>query len=397
MTAAFSSVPRLIRISSAALIGYIAWNGHIAGLALSPLIFYSWARARTRYEAFAIAFAYYWLASRGLLLGGAVFFAKADGEPVWWIGLVLWSLQSTLLATAWAIAWTPEFDIRPTLLRVVLLIIVLAVPPLGIFGWASPLTAAGALFPGTRWFGLLLMLPLFCALASKSARIRLYVCTLLAAVSLPLQFQSSLPQSAWRGIDTELGELNQPATYERLQTLQSIVRKESAESPRGTVLVFPELVAGDWSANAAWWTRVSNELAAREQTVLLGAARTGSSASTKDVNMLVAIGSGAGLEFYDRMPVPFSMWKPWAKSGFEAFWFDDQVQRLHGERVAPLICYEQLLIWPVLSSMAERPTIIVGAANGWWAKDTSIPRIQVEATNAWAKLFNLPVVYARNR
>jgi apolipoprotein N-acyltransferase len=68
-----------------------------------------------------------------------------------------------------------------------------------------------------------------------------------------------------------------------------------------------------------------------------------------------------------------------------------------GERAAIWICYEQLLVWPVLESMLERPTVIVTMANNYWAAATPIPRCQASMVSAWARLFGIPHLSAVNR
>ncbi|UIK01139.1 hypothetical protein LZK82_26665 (plasmid) [Rhizobium leguminosarum] len=37
-------------------------------------------------------------------------------------------------------------------------------------------------------------------------------------------------------------------------------------------------------------------------------------------------------------------------------------------RAAPLICYEQLIVWPVLQSMLHDPDFIIAVGNGWWTE-----------------------------
>jgi K+/H+ antiporter YhaU regulatory subunit KhtT len=61
-----------------------------------------------------------------------------------------------------------------------------------------------------------------------------------------------------------------------------------------------------------------------------------------------------------------------------------------------LICYEQLIVWPVLQSMLEKPDIIVAVGNGWWTSGTSIVAIQRASAVAWAKLFAKPLVLSFN-
>jgi hypothetical protein len=90
------------------------------------------------------------------------------------------------------------------------------------------------------------------------------------------------------------------------------------------------------------------------------------------------------------------MWRPWADNGAVAPWFQSGVGVVGATRVAHLICYEQLLLWPVLVSMANAPDILLGVANSWWARGTSIPSIQKQATTSWARAFNKYAIYAQN-
>ncbi|TIT10619.1 MAG: hypothetical protein E5W85_18635 [Mesorhizobium sp.] len=83
--------------------------------------------------------------------------------------------------------------------------------------------------------------------------------------------------------------------------------------------------------------------------------------------------------------------------GARAHLFANSVVELAGRRIAPLICYEQLLVWPVLQSVLHAPDAIVAVGNGWWATGTSIADIQNASTIAWARLFRLPLVTAFNR
>jgi hypothetical protein len=69
------------------------------------------------------------------------------------IPIAMWVLAAILLSVPWTIAWTSDrpFD---CLWRVPLALLATIVPPLGVIGLASPLTAAGYLFPerlGSAW------------------------------------------------------------------------------------------------------------------------------------------------------------------------------------------------------------------------------------------------------
>ena len=70
--------------------------------------------------------------------------------------------------------------------------------------------------------------------------------------------------------------------------------------------------------------------------------------------------------------------------------------RVHNQNAAVLICYEQILVWPFLSSALEHPTILLTTSNDYWAKNTRIPAIQQSSAASWARLFQIPVLSATN-
>lgn len=119
-------------------------------------------------------------------------------------------------------------------------------------------------------------------------------------------------------------------------------------------------------------------------------------------NVMLSLSSGGGNAVYhERMPVPVSMWQPWRSQtgqtgGAQAHFFDNPIATFAGRRVAPLICYEQLLVWPVLQSLFYAPDVIVATGNDWWTTGTGIIAIQRASTLAWARLFDLPLVMAFN-
>jgi hypothetical protein len=98
------------------------------------------------------------------------------------------------------------------------------IPTLGIIGWASPLTAAGFLFPATRWCGLLFCPLLTGALAiwPKQAAIA-GVC--IAAVTNLIHPAQPSPSADWKGINTHFGSIahgapNPLAEYQAAKKIQ---------------------------------------------------------------------------------------------------------------------------------------------------------------------------------
>lgn len=101
------------------------------------------------------------------------------------------------------------------------------------------------------------------------------------------------------------------------------------------------------------------------------------------------------------MPVPVSMWRPRLtstrqSSGAQAHLFANPVATAGDVRIAPLICYDQLLVWPVLHPTLHRPDVIIAIGNGWWTGDSNIIKIKRTNAEAWARLLDVPFVIAFN-
>lgn len=375
----------------AALIGYLCWNGDVTALLLLPVVIWVWSACPSRLSAFCALFSYYAAAGRGLLHGASMFFADVDHSPAWWIGIAIWLVPSALLSLTWAIGWGTRYKS----LRLIFILVTLSFPPIGVIGWANPITAAGTYFPGLGWFGLAAMLFIFVLIVHAPRSVVLYPLALATSLSYAVT-SGQLQTPSWIGVDTRLGGGQGISDeFNRLRKLQNLVERASRSAPQGAVLVLPELVGGDWTVNESWWELIEKTLREKEQSVFLGIHRP--VAGGGYVNSLVGLGAASGTELVDRVPVPISMWKPWANDGAIASWWHKGVTEFHGKNVGHLICYEQLLIWPALTTFSGNPDVVVAVSNVWWAKDTSIPSIQHEAVAAWGRLFDVPVVFASNK
>ena len=91
------------------------------------------------------------------------------------------------------------------------------------------------------------------------------------------------------------------------------------------------------------------------------------------------------------------MWKLFsAKDGVPLRLLGTGTAMVADQRAAILICYEQLLIWPIITSAFESPNMLIGAANDYWAAGTPIPTVQNACLHAWACLFRLPYISDSN-
>ena len=377
-------------VGGSAICGLLAWGNDFKSLSLSMLFPLLWKQASSRVHAGIIALAYYLAAARGLPLGTQIFFGVHAPD---YLGSLLWVSSSLLLTLPWYLFWS--YYEHGYYWRLPFILLILILPPIGLIGWANPLTASGMLFPGFGWFGLALCLGFLIALCHPS-RWSYWIIgvSLFLAVSANLLYKE--PKSDWQGINTsyggvETGTPNLLHSYARNQDLISQLRTISNTS----VIIFPETLTGIWNeANDDLWKTSIATLKKYNTTVLLGAEKRISTGQFD--NVLLAIGKDSGIKYVQRVPVPIAMWRPFSEHGARLHLFKSGVFNLNNVRATALICYEQLLVWPILRSMIHSPKVLIGASNAWWSKNTSIPQIQLTTLRAWSRLFGIPLITAFN-
>lgn len=374
--------------SAAWFIGTVSWgSGGLPALALAPAVVPLWAAQPDRLRAWMVMFGYYLAAGRGLPSGAANFFGSQVpiGQPI-----AMWVLASALLAAAWAIAWGRAGHVW----RVPMALAITIVPPLGIIGWTNPVTAAGVYFPGLGWAGLAIMAGLMAAFCYRRSRLGAVLILSLAGMLAAEREPPNAP--GWiKAQQTRFGGSGHGGRDFVLDYEANVKMIGRARASVATIQLYPEGVAGQWgSTTQDLWAPALQELAAQGRSVLLGV-EVPAEGTQRYRNALVLAGSESGM-FTQRVPVPVSMWRPWADDGAESDLFGDGIGMLHGQRVAVLICYEQGIVWPMLISQASRPSLLIGASNTYWAKGTSIPSIQTASMTAWSYLFGTPLVMAFN-
>jgi predicted amidohydrolase len=404
-----------IALSAAHPIGIILSVGAPALMLIQP----------TRQWAYTSALFYYGGALWPIIPGARNFFGPRASvlETV-----ALWIVSSLLLALPWFLAWTK--DRRQLLWRAPAGLMLSVLPPLGLIGWASPLTSAGFLFPGTSWFGLIGCAFATGALAWRPKLAIVVLVTLAIGINLSFVSAGDVPAlTGWQGVNTNFGaeSKEQSSSLAEFQAAEFI--QGQAVNSNAHVVVFPESVVSTWTAATdSFWEDTINRLRTAGKIIIVGArvieaqpesafsaddfavsiatlrsAPTGplvKSASHADSwptyrNVLIVRGHENTI-FDQRIPVPVSMWRPFARSGVQLHLAGPAVLRVAGQRAAVLICYEQLLTWPILTSLLRKPTVIVAVANDYWARGTTIPASQLTAVRAWARLMALPYVSATN-
>ena len=373
------------RMLLAACVGVLAWSGPIVlipiSLALPVLCHWPSPSINSRERGF-VAFAYF----------------AAALWPVTAAGIQLYGIAAVPFLMVVSLAASGLLAVPFCIPSVALPLILTAVPPIGIIGVANPLTASGVLFPDTAWFGIIATLLLPGALI----RFPRAAVTTVALVSLTLNafYHSSQPPNGWQGVNTTFGDIrdkkDRGAEFRAAQWIQ-----ETALGSKARVLVFPELAVTRWTeATEAFWQPTLQQLAAQRRTMLIGAGIA--IPGTQDYqNVLIAVPSLPGDEtkyVSQSIPLPWVMWNPIAsKDRVRLRLWSGGTLKVDDERAAVLICYEQLISWPILKSTFGHPTAIVAISNAVWTRGTPIPAVQSASVVAWSRLFNLPVISSVNQ
>ena len=375
---------------AAACVGVFAWRGDPGLIALAaiipPLIF----MRRSRVEAVFVAFAYY-AASNWPLIPGTLGYFGTSGTV--FHALLFWVGPSLLLPLPWTVCWTATPS--KALWRLPVAYVLSIVPPVGIIGWASPLTAAGILFPGWGWLGLACFITisaLFLYLPQETALTAAFL-VLAANLSYP---GDSPPPKSWEGVSTTFLRISDPDDpIPEFQVAEYVQRIALASNRQ--VIVFPESMVPKWTdATELMWKRTLDQARLSRKTLLIGVGLSIVHTSNSR-NAVLVVRNGVPTPALQRIPVPIIMWNPLRMGQSAALrLLSSGVLEIDGERAALLICYEQLLTWPILESAVEHPTLIVGLANDNWARGTPIPVAQQAAMTAWARLFHLPIILAVN-
>lgn len=365
--------------------GAVGWSGYALAFPVGVAFPALWAFAPSRSVAALVAAAHFLGASRGLPIGTSIFFDEQLA-----IGIGFWLVASILFVIVHAALWSSKGGWhRP--LRYAIAAVLMSLPPFGITGWASPITAAGILFPGWGWFGLAAMATGLLAMTTRAWPVAALVLVGLYAWSAATWTPPALPQG-YAGINTKFKFTAQGQYADYSQHLETIGMVKDAVGQGASVVIVPESALGLWSRTTErLWQR---ELSGLDVRVVGGAAVV--DPTGYDSVMMELTPDSSSVLYKQRMPVPVSMWQPWTTGGAHAQIFANPSIEIAGQRAAPLICYELLLTWPVLQSMMHDPDMIVASGNGWWTGGSNIVSILKASGEAWASLFDIPLVMAFN-
>jgi hypothetical protein len=398
---ALVSLPLLCLLSAG--IGMAAWTDHerllsLVLLLLLPMLIF---RAPNRAGAFLVAFAYYGMATRAVPGIICYFFPRLSMEA----SLSLWGTHTALLALPWVIAFPPH---NATAWRrafsVVVALLILTLPPIGLFHWGTPLMVAGLLYPGWQWTGLLLttgLLALIVVSGSRTRRIHSGIAgAAILAVVANVSYREPPPPVDWHAVSLQLGKSPELWSDEMASRREFLAERAVHEISHGAkVIIFPESISGsNRRVQSPVWHRVSKAARAQGATVLVGE-ETWDKARTGFKNALVGYGTetdGGAVFVSSMVPMPIGDWKFGFEEGAETNIFGSDIVNLHGKKVAFSLCYEDFLLWPHRGLLAGRADLLVSATNQWPSSGTSAEIAQDISRAALARMSGVAILTAKN-
>ncbi len=392
-------VADVVRLAAGVVAGWIAFDdtwivhhgqqgevaqGFILGAMLLALV---WRGVNRPRQAYVIMLGWY-LGACAVIPGIWAGFFGGTG------GVAIWIVLSILLASAYLL---PGRYARFGLVTGVLLT---TIPPLGLVGMASPLLAAGALFPGLGWAAIALMLIflLLSGIPTKWAEIGLVAMALWGIVHVG-QPMPQPPAAAW-GMQSYEGAAGSTIAdlFARQDRFKTLVRQALLQGAK--LIVVPEGADPLWDdGQAFYWSDIAR-LAKQERAQVLLGVYTRGFPPRQSVDGLVDLTTGK--LYRAAIPMPIGMWKPWESNPWVSNFLPDLsvVETLPTayEIAAYSICYENLLLWPLLHTMVashHHPVMLIAADNQWFAGER-LATPQMRSLRMQAAIFRLPLVRAIN-
>lgn len=352
----------------------------LVGIILMPVL---WSLTRHRWSAGLVPAMYALMATRGLIESGAVYFERTEV-----FGVVLWLAAAIPHYLAGIVAWYAKSS-RRVFIGIPLLCLLLIIPPFMLVGWAHPLLASGLVFPHAGLWSLALCLLLMIAIAHLLPKPKTLL-ILVGCVALQAYFRYTPPAinitPDWRVHYTDVQEVITPEPLKALRRQWSLQNMLDSEK----VQVFPESVGGIWDDFlASTWTYTVPE----DMTVLLGAFIL---QNHHWRNVVIAVNhDDASVIYTQRLPMTGGMFNPFSQTHFSADWLGDSTATVAGQRVGFAMCFEHVVLWPMIQTTAAKPTLVYAPASIWWAS-SQLQNAQRQSLRLWQLWLGVPVIESIN-
>lgn len=387
-----------------ALVGYVAWLqlDFMAALLILP---FAANFASRRSSAFALMFGYF--AAGNIELPAIV--EKFYGHPYPLVQFVAPLVLTALLAAPFLIY---SAGARPwkRILTWFLALLVLTVPPVGLFAWRNPLFMAGSLFPHAGVVGVLLTALLLATMAGLRGRTGPRVGLLVALLGVAGfyvghfgYFPENSPAINWAAVPTDVP----PAGTAHGQTLRTAAAvrymgEAIALNKSGfTAVIMPESAIEPFRPVDEMMLFDPSDLAAKHHMPLVfGAVIEDGKGNWRDVVMgagSMANRDGTPRVLTDaRVPMPVGNWHLGLPGGAPLHAFASDRGEIAGAKVAWSICYEDTILWPHGFLLTGHPVALVALDDDWVLSGTRAAHVQAISAAQLARMAGVMLVDAVN-
>ena len=383
------NVNSILLFAISTVIGGLGWSGNSTLHFLALLYPFVYMHSRRRLDTLCALF--YYASATWSVIPGAQSFFRAGHYFV--LPFAIWLGLAILGAAPWILFFSRRFLPVSTIASLV----VIALPPLSLVTVAHPLIATGSWFPGTRWFGLGLVIVLIAAYKRFGASMTIGV-LIAASIATHVRFHRPVPDPHILAVNTHFsGRTTHDALESRLENQEQTIQQIALAHP-DTLLVFPESVIPSWNGmHEARWASVFAQLKEQRTGLLIGITIPIPNTEANR-NVLLSRGYTERLSYVQRVPVPLGMWRIGdLRRGFPLMLRFPPTIRVWNRRAGILVCYEQLTFWPAIETLAHNPDMLLAPSNVYWAANTPIPAIQHIAAQDWTDLWAIPLYEASNR
>ena len=361
------------------LIGFFGWAINSPLCVLSFLIMLGYFTEK-RIHFFLIMLGYYLAASRGLLAGTIVYYKE------YMFSFAVWFVAALIVSFAWVLLWGQKKTTKSIFFIITLIIITL--PPVGLISWVNPLLASAYFFPGFGYFGILLYIAIIFLSIFFKKKFFFGVCIVCIGLLSSINI-NAIKYKDIADFKTQFGELKEDDLLKSFKNQKSFLTLAN-NSEKNTILLAENALGFLNNSNMLVWGNLEDN-----KTVFAGA--TYQTETKKTDNVLALLRKDKyKIVYKQRVPVLFSMWKPWSDYGTTLNIFEKSVFEEDGVYFGVFICYEQLLLFTLLETMYYEPDVILAVSNLWWAKNTSIKKIENTNIELISILFNKPYSFAVN-
>lgn len=319
-------------------------------------------------------------------------------NPVFSLGI--WLIHLALFVGVWMLFYKSHLSTKEAFWRTVIFTVLLLVPPLGVFVWTQPIIASGALFPGLKWMGLVLTIVLMGSLTAtakdkESCLLRLILIGLTTiALLCNIHYRPTPPPTKAIAINTDFGFMS-PDVFKQLQNQETLVAKVNQAIINGNkIILLPENMTQWLPGTQMLWQRTSSLAKQYDASVFIGRVQNLKNGTFNSGFEVL----GGSLPYFEseRVPMPLGEWRPSFMGGsYHSHLLNSGVVKTANGKIAYIVCYEQMIPYPILLSFLHRPSLIISGANQWFANKMSYRKQQISLVSL-ARLFNTPTLVSTN-